>query len=47
MAQSVELLLDERADAAVRRQWNLLAEAGLPSERRSGSGPEPKTIAHM
>ena len=39
MAQSVELLLDERADAAVRRQWNLLAEAGLPSERRSGSGP--------
>lgn len=39
MAQSVELLLDERADTAVRRQWNLLADAGLPSERRSGNGP--------
>jgi|SRR6478752_9714885 2'-5' RNA ligase len=37
MAQSVELLLDERSDAALRRQWNLLAEAGLPSERRSGA----------
>ena len=37
MTQSVELLLDERAEAAVRRQWNLLAEAGLPSERRSGA----------
>ena len=40
MAQSVELLLDERADAAIRRQWNLLAEAGLPSERRSEGGSE-------
>jgi 2'-5' RNA ligase len=35
VAQSVELLLDERAEAAVRRQWNLLADAGLPSERRA------------
>jgi 2'-5' RNA ligase len=34
VAQSVELLLDDRADAAIRNQWNLLAEAGLPSERR-------------
>ncbi len=37
MAQSVELLLDEQADAAVRRQWRLLAEAGLPSEWRSAA----------
>lgn len=34
MAQSIELLLDERAEAVVRRQWELLAEAGLPGERR-------------
>lgn len=39
MAQSVELLLDEPADAAVRHEWDLLADAGLPSERRSGTGP--------
>ena len=39
MAQSVELLLDERADAAVRRQWNLLTDAGLPSERRADPRP--------
>ncbi len=37
MAQSVELLLDARADAAVRAQWDALAEAGLPSERRSAA----------
>ena len=37
MAQSVELLLDASAEAAIRRQWDLLAEAGLPSERRSAS----------
>ena len=39
MTQSVELLLDERAEAAVRRQWNLLADAGLPSERRADPRP--------
>ena len=39
MTQSVELLLDERAEAAVRRQWNLLTEAGLPSERRADPRP--------
>ena len=39
MTQSVELLLDERAEAAVRQQWNLLADAGLPSERRSSQSP--------
>ncbi|WP_327114753.1 2'-5' RNA ligase family protein [Nocardia sp. NBC_01730] len=32
MVQSVELLLDEAADAEIRRQWRLLAEAGLPSQ---------------
>lgn len=31
MVQSVELLLDEAADAEIRRQWQLLAEAGIPS----------------
>lgn len=37
MAQSVELLLDMRADADLRAQWDALADAGLPSERRSGA----------
>ena len=36
MAQSVELLLDERAEAAIRQQWDLLAAAGLPSEAPPG-----------
>jgi len=35
MAQSVELLLDTAADDLVRAEWALLADAGLPSERRS------------
>ncbi len=35
MAQSVELLLDPAADAAVRGEWDLLAAAGLPTERRA------------
>ncbi|WP_245664563.1 2'-5' RNA ligase family protein [Nocardia grenadensis] len=30
MVQSVELLLDEAAEQRIRRQWELLAEAGLP-----------------
>lgn len=38
MVQSVELLLDDEADAAVRAQWALLARAGLPSQARH-SGP--------
>src|SRR5690349_20668977 len=37
VAQSVELLLDDHGEEAVRRQWDLLANAGLPSERRSGA----------
>jgi 2'-5' RNA ligase len=35
MAQSVELVLDPAADDVVRAEWDLLADAGLPSERRS------------
>ncbi|WP_280255363.1 2'-5' RNA ligase family protein [Nocardia wallacei] len=31
MVQSVELLLDEAAESEIRRQWRLLAEAGIPS----------------
>lgn len=32
MAHSVELLFDAEADAAIRRQWAALVEAGLPSQ---------------
>jgi 2'-5' RNA ligase len=35
VAQSVELLLDDDAEAAIRAQWDRLAAAGLPSERRA------------
>lgn len=31
MVQSIELLLDDEGDAAVRASWAALAEAGLPS----------------
>src|SRR6478735_292251 len=31
MVQSVELLLDDVADAEIRRQWQLLTDAGIPS----------------
>jgi 2'-5' RNA ligase len=34
VTQSVELLLDDEQDAAVRRQWTALAEAHLPSQAR-------------
>jgi len=34
MAHSIELLLDARSDAAVRAQWQALADAGLPSQLR-------------
>jgi len=37
MAHSVELLFDEATDAAIRRQWAALAEAGLPSQARHRS----------
>ncbi|WP_242430893.1 MULTISPECIES: 2'-5' RNA ligase family protein [Rhodococcus] len=32
MVQSVELLLDPVSESAVRAQWQLLADAGLPSQ---------------
>lgn len=35
MVQSVELVFDEPADGEIRAQWDLLAEAGLASARRS------------
>lgn len=38
MKQSLELLLDPGLDAVVRRQWDLLAESGLPSQARH-AGP--------
>ena len=34
MAHSIELLLDDRADAAVRERWRALDEADLPSQQR-------------
>lgn len=34
MAHSIEVLLDERADTAIRRLWQGLADAGLPSQLR-------------
>jgi len=34
MVQSVELLLDEASDDAVRDQWQRLLDAGLPSQAR-------------
>jgi 2'-5' RNA ligase len=40
MAQSVELLLDAAAEERIRAEWSLLAQAGLPSERRGvAAGP--------
>ncbi|MBY6539051.1 2'-5' RNA ligase family protein [Rhodococcus sp. BP-349] len=47
MVQSVELLLDERSDDAIRREWNYLAELGLPSQaRHAGASNRPHvTIA--
>lgn len=36
MVQSVELLLDDETDAEVRRQWDRLAAAGLPSQSAHG-----------
>jgi hypothetical protein len=37
MAHSIELLLDERADTAVRATWRALADAGLPSQLKVDS----------
>jgi hypothetical protein len=35
VAHSIELLLDDEAESAIKRQWRLLADAGLPSEHRT------------
>ncbi|WP_179474965.1 2'-5' RNA ligase family protein [Mycolicibacterium vinylchloridicum] len=32
MAHSIELLLDQRAETAIRQMWRELADAGLPSQ---------------
>ena len=39
MTQSVELALDAGTENAVRGQWALLAEAGLPTEQRVQPSP--------
>ncbi|WP_168207571.1 2'-5' RNA ligase family protein [Microlunatus elymi] len=38
MVHSIELLLEDEAEAAIKRQWRLLADAGLPSEHRPAPG---------
>jgi 2'-5' RNA ligase len=45
MTQSVELLLDDAADAALRDQWDRLGDAGLPTARRSE--PSPHHAPHV
>lgn len=42
MVHSIELLLDDESEAALRRQWRLLADAGLPSEHRPPEGGGPR-----
>lgn len=39
MVQSVELLLDERGETEIRRQWAVLAEAGLGKHRAQSDRP--------
>nr|WP_296773375.1 2'-5' RNA ligase family protein [Rhodococcus sp. (in: high G+C Gram-positive bacteria)] len=42
MVQSLELLLDDTLDAAVRREWQLLLDADLPSQgRHTGASNRP------
>ncbi|MFK9307191.1 hypothetical protein ACJEJT_24100, partial [Escherichia coli] len=39
---SLELVLDEAADAEIRREWTLLDEAGLPSQaQHTGASNRP------
>ena len=45
MTQSVELTLDARTDGAVREQWARLAEADLPTEKRTQ--PRPSHRPHV
>jgi 2'-5' RNA ligase len=42
--RTVELLLDEAADVAVREAWRRLADAGLPSQARH---PSPSNSPHL
>ena len=44
MAHSVELLFDQSTDAAIRRQWAALADAGLPSQ---ANHPSPTNRPHV
>jgi 2'-5' RNA ligase len=45
MTQSVELLLDDATDAELRRQWDRLGDAGLPTARRIK--PSPSHAPHL
>jgi hypothetical protein len=47
VVQSIELLLDEQAEAAVRASWTALADAGLPSlaSHAGGSNRPHVTVA--
>ena len=45
MTQSVELLLDDAADAEIRSQWDRLGDAGLPTSRRTM--PSPSHAPHV
>lgn len=42
MVQSLELILEDSLDAAVRREWQILVDADLPSQgRHTGSSNRP------
>lgn len=42
MVQSLELILDDALDAAIRREWQLLVDSDLPSQgRHSGESNRP------
>jgi 2'-5' RNA ligase len=45
LTQSVELLLDEAADAEIRAQWDHLGDVGLPTARRTQ--PSPSHAPHV
>ena len=45
MTQSVELLLDDATEAAIRSQWDRLGDAGLPTARRAE--PSPHSAPHV
>jgi hypothetical protein len=44
MAHSIELLFDDATEAAVRRDWTALAQAGLPSQ---GQHRSPTNRPHV